>query len=76
MHGLCDLPMQFETAAQHTKKVTGNGDWVSVFADLVIYSAVGWILIVLSDPKRKEQLMHWAGRFGLLDEKPSASTLN
>ena len=76
MHGLCDLPMQFQTSEQFTKQVTGNGDWVSVFADLVIYSAVGWILIVLSDPKRKERLMHWAGRFGLLDEKPSASTLN
>ena len=26
MHGLCDMPMQFETAAQYTKKVTGKGE--------------------------------------------------
>jgi hypothetical protein len=69
MHGLCDMPMQFETTAQYTKKVTGNGDWVSVIGDLAIYSAVGWVLIVLSDSSKKERLMYWAGKFGLMDEK-------
>ena len=76
MHGLCDMPMQFETTAQYTKKVTGNGDWVSVIGDLAIYSAVGWVLIVLSDPSKKERLMHLARKFGLLDETPTATSLN
>ena len=44
-------------------------DWVSVIGDLAIYSAVGWVLIVLSDSSKKERLMYWAGKFGLMDEK-------
>ena len=51
-------------------------DWVSVIGDLAIYSAVGWVLIVLSDPSKKERLMHLARKFGLLDETPTATSLN
>ena len=76
MHGLCDMPMQFQTSEQFTKQVTGNGDWVSVIGDLAIYSAIGWVLIVLSDPRKKERLMHLARKFGLLDETPTATSLN
>ena len=67
MHGLCDLPMQFETAAQYTKKVTGNGDWVSVIGDFIIYSAVGWVLIILSDSSKQRRLLRWGYKFRLLD---------
>jgi len=32
-------------------------------------TAIGWVLIVLSDSSKKERLMYWAGKFGLMDEK-------
>ena len=50
MHGLCDFPMQFDTSVQYTKMVTGGADWLSVSADVVIYSFIAWVLITLSDP--------------------------
>ena len=66
MHGLCDFPMQFETAAQYTKNVTGSGDWLSVCGDFVIYSVIGWVLIILSDPIRKQRAMVWGQSVGLV----------
>jgi len=67
MHGLCDFPMQFDTAAQYTKMVTGGGDWISVGADFVIYSGIAWVLISLSDPVKKERLMAWGKKVRLVD---------
>ena len=45
MHGLADLPMQFDTQTQYVKMVTGQGDWVGVGLDCLIYGVIGWILI-------------------------------
>ena len=57
MHGLADFPMQFETGAQYTKIVTGGADWLYVVVQMVIYVALGSVLIVLSHPTKRDWLL-------------------
>jgi membrane protease YdiL (CAAX protease family) len=54
MHALVDLPMQFDTGAQYVKTVTGQGDWVGVGLDLLIYGVIGWLLIAKASDKVPE----------------------
>jgi hypothetical protein len=56
--------MQFETASQYTQNVTGGADWVSAIGDLVIYSVVACILIILSDPLKIEKAISWRNKLG------------
>lgn len=67
MHGLCDFPMQFDTASEYKAMVTGGADWTGVLVDLFIYSVIGGFLIMLSDPARKTRALAWAARVGLVD---------
>jgi len=60
MHGLCDFPMQFDTAAQYTKIVKGGGDWISVIVDFMIYSVIAWVLLTISSQKTPKFLV-WLG---------------
>jgi membrane protease YdiL (CAAX protease family) len=73
MHGLCDFPMQFETATQYRKGVTGGGDWAGVFIDLLIYSVIGWFLIMLSDPARKDRVLNFGKKVGLVEPEAEVS---
>jgi membrane protease YdiL (CAAX protease family) len=73
MHGLCDFPMQFETATQYRKGVTGGGDWAGVLIDLLIYSVIGWFLIMLSDPARKDRMLNFGKKVGLVEPEPEVS---
>jgi membrane protease YdiL (CAAX protease family) len=73
MHGLCDFPMQFETAIQYRKGVTGGGDWAGVLIDLLIYSVIGWFLIMLSDPARKDRMLNFGKKVGLVEPEAEVS---
>jgi len=67
MHGLCDFPMQFDTPSQYKAMVTGGADWMGVLVDLFLYSSIGVILILLSNPKGREGLKVLGRRWGLVD---------
>ena len=67
MHGLCDFPMQFDTPTQYKAIVTGGADWTSVLVDVVLYSSIGWFLIMLSDPSKKARMMNLGKKVGLVE---------
>ena len=76
MHGLCDFPMQFDTPSQYKAMVTGGADWTGVLVDLFLYSSIGVILILLSNPKGKESLMVLGRRLGLVDPNSMTTESN
>jgi len=76
MHGLCDFPMQFDTASEYKAMVTGGADWTGVLVDLFLYSSIGVILILLSNPKGRESLMVLGSRLGLVDPNSIATESN
>jgi membrane protease YdiL (CAAX protease family) len=49
LHGLADLPMQFQSSSQYSKIVTSQADWFGVLADLAIYLFVGSLLFIWSN---------------------------
>ena len=67
LHGLTDFPMQFDTAHEYTAIVTGGADWIGVITDVITYCAIAWVLICLSDPVRKEQLMEFGRKMKLVE---------
>ena len=48
-HGLIDTPMQFETITNYTSQVTGAPNWGATLAQSVFFSAIGGLLIKLSN---------------------------
>jgi len=56
--------------------VTGGADWTGVLVDLFLYSSIGVILILLSNPKGRESLMVLGSRLGLVDPNSIATESN
>jgi len=76
MHGLCDLPMQFDSPSEYKAMVTGGADWTGVLVDLFLYSSIGVILILLSNPKGREGLKVLGRRWGLVDPDSTTTESN
>jgi len=68
LHGLNDFPMQFDTGTQYVKMVTGQGDWVAVGIDLVLYISVGSLLIILDKERGPNLVMQKLSKLGLMQE--------
>jgi hypothetical protein len=59
--------MQFDTPTQYKAIVTGGADWTGVLVDVVLYSSIGWFLIMLSDPSKKARMMNLGKKVGLVE---------
>ena len=67
LHGLSDSPMQFESATQYTKIVTGHADWTGAIINALIYVVIGWVLINLHVNQKVQFPYEWAKKLKLVE---------
>ena len=67
LHGLSDSPMQFESATQYTKVVTGHADWTGTIINALIYVLIGWLLINLHENQKLQIPYEWVKKLKLVE---------
>jgi len=76
LHGLSDSPMQFESATQYTKVVTGHAEWVGTIGNALIYFVIGWVLINLQKIQKVHTPYEWAKKLKLVEVEGTSPELD